>query len=480
MEFDSVLEDKLPRASIFKVGGSANSTVQKREWIEYLANKGDLLVRDHTSKVQFLVSGECLVDGLSSFFSLRLATNTFTSALSGDITSIIKKVVIKLPSNSNQVLEEIDNYNTLSSMVSTLTMDNDTLSSKWYAGSNCLVENKKSQGLAKSRRFLNLNKGGFRTFTFQLHLCNILSLEQYLPLFLMNGILIELHLASPQEAFHYVRDNEEWRYLFDRVEGLGFTQDEYDGLTEGQRGRVERNLIEFYNRREPASQSLTYEIRDFKYNACAVWMSETYVNKLTEKAQSESGLNLFYDTYRFNQINSDGNLFMNVTLSEQFQNLKKVLFGTLDRSKLQSQNEHSFNIFPSGIQRYKFRIGSRSWEQIVNEHEEDALSFTRSLLSLGQYGKRKSNSITFTTWSRNKNIHVFDFQKVAENVHSGQDTTDGLNLKFELQWKAQEEVSLLDDVLLQQAINPTDGVIYMYLKATHLINISSRGIGVSS
>lgn len=140
MQFEIALEEQLPRQAYFKVGKSVNSTVLKKEMIEYPADKTEIVVKGRQEVVKFLISGDCMIDGRQSFFSLKLKTNTFTSMLSGDITSIIKKIVIKLPSNSNQVLEEIDNYNTLASMIQMMELDDGRLTSSWHSGLNGLVK----------------------------------------------------------------------------------------------------------------------------------------------------------------------------------------------------------------------------------------------------------------------------------------------------------------------------------------------------
>ncbi len=112
MPFDTDLEEQLPRKAYFRAGGSINKTILKKELIQYPV----VTVRNQPDIVRFLISGDCLLDGRESF-SLRLKTNTFTGFLSGDITSIISRIVLRLPSNSNIVLEEIDSYNTLSSLI---------------------------------------------------------------------------------------------------------------------------------------------------------------------------------------------------------------------------------------------------------------------------------------------------------------------------------------------------------------------------
>jgi hypothetical protein len=202
MPFETELEEQLPRKAYFKVGGSVNKTILKRELIEYPADKNAITIRTQPEVARFLISGDCLLDGRESFFSLRLKTNTFTGILSGDITSIISKIFIRLPSNSNTVLEEIDSYNTLSSMVQMIRMDDTQMASHWETGLNMLSNHNRPDSQARSRRFLNLNEGGFRTFTFQMNLSSILFHEQYLPLSLLNGILLEVHLAPAKQCFH--------------------------------------------------------------------------------------------------------------------------------------------------------------------------------------------------------------------------------------------------------------------------------------
>ena len=160
MTFDTELEEQIPRKAYFKVGKSVNATILKKEMIEYPANKTEITVRNQPSMVKFLISGDCLLDGRESYFSLRLKTNTFTSFLSGDITSMIKKVVIKLPSNSNQILEEIDSYNTLASLIQNVQLDHDRFDSNWQSGLNSLKDHNRFDAQRRSRRFLNLNEDG--------------------------------------------------------------------------------------------------------------------------------------------------------------------------------------------------------------------------------------------------------------------------------------------------------------------------------
>jgi hypothetical protein len=149
---------QLPRKAYFKVGGSINKTILKKELIQYPGDKNVITVRNQPEIVRFLISGNCLLDGRESFFSLRLKTNTFTGFVSRDITSIISKIVLRLPSNSNIVWEEIDSYNTLSSLIQMIRLDDNQMTSHWESGLNMLSNHNRPDSQARSRRFLNLTK----------------------------------------------------------------------------------------------------------------------------------------------------------------------------------------------------------------------------------------------------------------------------------------------------------------------------------
>ena len=120
VEFESVLIESLPRKALFKVGNHVNSTVKKKEQIEYHSKQAVTRVSTHEQVVDFHISGECLLDGRSSYFSLELWVNSWTAVLSNDITSIIKKVEIFLPSNGNIKLESISEYAALNALISTV------------------------------------------------------------------------------------------------------------------------------------------------------------------------------------------------------------------------------------------------------------------------------------------------------------------------------------------------------------------------
>jgi hypothetical protein len=72
MQQEIALEEQLPRQAFFKVGKSVNSTVLKKDMLEYAADKTDITVQNRTEVAKFLISGDCLIDGRQSFFSLKL------------------------------------------------------------------------------------------------------------------------------------------------------------------------------------------------------------------------------------------------------------------------------------------------------------------------------------------------------------------------------------------------------------------------
>ena len=266
-EFQTQLKDALPRRSLFKVGSTANATVKKRELIEWHSKQPETHVTTHEKVVDFHISGDCLVDGRNSYFSLELAANSFTAVLSNDITSIIKNIKILLPSNGNLVLERIDNYNALAAMLNIVhRTGKEEATSKWFSGANIGIDNFNEETLPRKRRFLHLNEGGWRTFTFQLHLSSIMNkLEQYLPLFLLNGIHLQITLATPTTAWKFDPAKEQsWKDVFDGIEGL-MTGDEYEALPDADKPAVQQRMMDFYGRPAPTGQDLEYRVKTFTY-----------------------------------------------------------------------------------------------------------------------------------------------------------------------------------------------------------------------
>ena len=223
-DIQSQLQEIVPRAAIYKgTNKSIDSTVHKMEYVTYPSNLSHTLEIGTTSseqKVFFLVSGNCLLDGKNSYFSVQLKTNKWTSCLSGDITSLFKRVTISLPSSGNQILEDIQEYNVLSGMIQYISGSDTDLETNWYSGQSSMVGNTREEFMETSRLELNWNAGtdGWRTYTFALNLSGLLQHSLYLPLFLFNGIKIELTMSSALEALHWDPTNEsDWESVLNAV-----------------------------------------------------------------------------------------------------------------------------------------------------------------------------------------------------------------------------------------------------------------------
>ena len=106
-------------------------------------------------KVHFHISGNCLLDGKNSYFSIQLKTNKWTSCLSGDISSLFKRLTITLPSSGNQILEDIQEYNVLSSMIQYMSGSEEDLETNWYSGQSSMVGNTREENMETSRLDLN-------------------------------------------------------------------------------------------------------------------------------------------------------------------------------------------------------------------------------------------------------------------------------------------------------------------------------------
>jgi len=108
MNHQSDVKPHVPRQAIFKSAKNNATIIQRRELIEYpaVALSQTVLVGqdDSNKKITFNISGDALVDGRESFFSVKLKTNKWTAHLSSDITSIIKRVTLSLPHNQNLIL----------------------------------------------------------------------------------------------------------------------------------------------------------------------------------------------------------------------------------------------------------------------------------------------------------------------------------------------------------------------------------------
>ena len=82
-DIQSQLQEIVPRAAIYKgTNKSIDSTVNKVEYVTYPSNLSHVLEVGPGSseqKVHFHISGNCLLDGKNSYFSVQLKSNKWTS-----------------------------------------------------------------------------------------------------------------------------------------------------------------------------------------------------------------------------------------------------------------------------------------------------------------------------------------------------------------------------------------------------------------
>jgi len=485
-EMEAQFEETIPKRAIFKTKGSTNATIDKREQITWPANGSPVIdvptgVRPPT--VQFLLSGEVLLDMGKSFFQLQLKTNTWSAAMNGGITSLFKSITIKLPSNGNQILEKIENLHILESAIRQIHCDEDSLLCKWNSGDHLYVGDRRAENLAGNRRFTNLNKSGYRMFTFQLNASAILGpkMEKYFPLFLMNGVQLEIELNRPEIAFTYNPAEETWGTLFDLVEGLP-AQSEYDGLADDNaRLAVNRELRSFYERPDASGQTLTYTIKDWVFVGNVIWMNQNYVSALVKKAESSEGFSITYDTFHMNRLNITTTLHETIVLTDQFQNLRSCMLVAVDRRILDNGGDLYSKFLPY-LESFKYRVGARIWETIDNASASEAQAYTQTLISANQYGMLKANSMGgYKGYPRNKNVFFHTFQR-SDDGHSGIDTRDSKFLRLNFSCRQQPEVALpmgANPYVIQTALDPVHCTLLIWMKATHMLNISSRGIAVT-
>jgi hypothetical protein len=94
------------------------------------------------------------------------------------------------------------------------------------------------------------------------------------------------------------------------------------------------------------------------------------------------------------------------------------------------------------------------------------------------------------TYPRTQNIHIFDFEKVLDETHSGEDTTGGRNLRMEIEFQSHPDLQLVDDagaaivvagnpLLLKRGVAPNQCVAFFFHYFTKMMNVSSKGIAVT-
>ena len=87
-----------------------------------------------------------------------------------------------------------------------------------------------------------------------------------------------------------------------------------------------------------------------------------------------------------------------------------VLMCTLMDTYRYTQERHSINFFSSHIDNYTFRIGSRIFHRVDNS--QPALSYVNTFVSMNRFNRNKANTITGKNYNRERNVHVFNFERV--------------------------------------------------------------------
>ena len=77
------------------------------------------------------------------------------------------------------------------------------------------------------------------------------------------------------------------------------------------------------------------------------------------------------------------------------------------------------------------------------DNAQPALAYVNTLVAMNRFNRYRANSVTFKNYNRERNVHVFNFERVIgdNETHSGLDTREGKLLRLELQFK--------DDPLLE-------------------------------
>jgi len=443
----------VPRKAIYKTPTNSSSVVVRREIIEYPAVALSQMVvvgqDDSNKKITFNISGDAMVDGRESFFSVKLKTNKWTAYLSSDITSIIKRVTISLPHNQNLILEDINDYATLSSIIHICSADDNQMNSNWYTGLNSLSQFNRSSGASSARRFLSIHEEGeYRTMCFQLNLSGIMSSENYIPLVLLNGLKIDIYLETATNAFHYDAENEKNYETIFSVTDMPFSKP-YTSMTSEEKTLVTDQIKAMTNRSDPDNNSpLIYTVHSPIFHAQTIYMSSNYIDSLIKVAsESQNGVTMHFNTYRNNLITPQSQ-YCSFAFNDSVQNLKNIYMVTQSRDS--SLTSH-FNYFSRALKNFTFRVGSRIYNKVDNQ--SPSLAIVSSLISLGTFGRYYTHNLNSKDYFTSKNVHVFNFENTRDSnsVQSGINTTNGRNLRVELEFNDTPSTS--------SVISPTDNSV---------------------
>ena len=483
-QHQSDVKPHVPRQAIFKSAKNASTIIDRRELIEYpaVALSQTVVVGEHDSnkKITFNVSGDALVDGRESFFSVKLKTNKWTAHLSSDATSIVKRIQISLPHNQNLILEDINDYNTLASICHFASADDTQLDSNWYSGMNSLSKFNKGTGASAARRFLTIHEEGeFRTVLFQLNLSGILSSSNYIPLVLLNGLKIDIHLESASRAFHYDPANElDYDTIFGKTD-TPFTKP-FSDMSHEEKVAITNSLKAHTNRGDPDNTlPLSYTVESPVYHAQTIFMSSQYIDSLIKASESSSGVTVSFETFRMNSITPQSP-FCSYAFVDSVQNLKNIYLATQMRTTAMGQH---FNYFCRGLKNFTFRVGSRIYNKV--DVDVPSMAIASTLISMGKFGTYQTNNLNSKDYSSSKNVHCFDFQNAkhdSKSAHSGLNTTNGRYLRLEMEFNNAPSnivVSPTDNSVLAtlQSVATYDQInVTTFIEFSKMIRINNSGI----
>ena len=474
----------IPKKAIFKNGKSGSTIIQKRELIEYPATALSQTVTvgedDQNKSITFHISGDAMVDGRESFFSVKMNTNKWTAYLSGDVTSIVKRLVISLPSNSNLILEDITDYNTLQSICHVVSANDDQFDCSWSSGLNAMSNYNKTTGSRNARRFLNLHEEGeARTLCFQLSLSGILSSENYIPLVLLNGVKIQIFLEKGSKCFHYDASNEaDFDSVF-AVTDAPFTK-QFNTMTDQEKRDVTSALKQYTGKDDPNDATpLVYTLSEPKFHAQTVFMTSQYIDGLIKASETQNGITINFDTFRMNTITPESPN-INYAFHDALQDLKTVYMVTQNRT---STIDSHYNYFVRGLKTFTFRVGSRIYNKV--DCQIPSLSLASTLVSLGKFNTYGTHNLSSTNYPRSKNVHVFDFQTArheSNKATNGLNTCNGRLLRCELEFYSTPSktiVSSADNTTLATlssvgTYNTVD--VRTFLEFSKMVRINGSGI----
>jgi hypothetical protein len=313
---------------------------------------------------------------------------------------------------------------------------------------------------------------------FQLNLSGIMSSENYIPLVLLNGLKIDIYLETATNAFHYDAENEKNFETVFSVTDTPFTKP-YTSMTSEEKTLVTDQIKAMTNRSDPDNNSpLTYTVHSPTFHAQTIYMTSSYIDSLIKASESQNGVTITFNSFRNNLITPQSQ-YCSFAFNDSVQNLKNVYMATQSRDS--SLTTH-FNYFSRALKNFTFRVGSRVYNKVDNQCP--SLALVSSLLSMGTFGTYQTHNLNSKDYFTSKNVHVFNFENAKHDSKSatGLCTTNGRNLKLEIEFHENPSVSVLrptDNSVLASfnAVSSYSQVhLTTFIEFTKMIRINSSGI----